>query len=158
MAVGIMSQPTGIRRVVRDIADLCELQLELLAVDGKEATRKSTKALAILMIATVFGLAAVTAATFALASSFHEIAKWPMSGSLLAAGGIAALLAGIFAALSLVQLKKAMSALDETRSEFAENLRWIKAAIITPETSPRAQVQQDSFAGRYTSASRDYVR
>ncbi len=153
-----MDQPTGIRRVVRDVADLCELQLELFAVDGKQATRRSVAALALLLIALVFGFAAITAAVFASAHWLHESAEWAMSTSLLAAGGIAASIGVLLAIVSWVFISKAMSALDETRSEFAENLRWIKAAVVAPETSPRAQVRKDSFSDRYASAGRDYVR
>ncbi len=34
-------------------------------------------------------------------------------------------------------LRKAISALDESRGELAENLRWIKAVIVHPDTSLR---------------------
>ncbi len=140
-----MNQPSGFRRVVRDIADLCELQVELLSVDGKVAAGRSAAAAAMAMIAAIFGLTAVAAAVFALASLLHEQAHWTVSSSLLAAAGIAAAIGVLFTLIGLAIWKKAISALDETRSEFAENLRWIKAAIVAPETSPRAQVNENSF-------------
>jgi len=143
-----MNQSSGFRRVVRDIADLCELQVELLAADGKVATRRSGIAAALLMIAAIFGLSAVVAIVLALASLLHEQAEWTVSSSLLASAGIAAVVGGLFALLGSVILKKAIAALDETRSEFAENLRWIKAAVVAPETSPRAQVDETSFRTR----------
>lgn len=153
-----MNQPSGFRRVVRDVADLCELQIELLAVDGKVATRRSGIAIALLLISAIFALAAITAAVIALAALLHENAHWTISSSLLAAAGIAAAAGILFTIIGLIVLRKALSALDETRSEFAENLRWIKAVVVAPETSPRAQVREDSFNGRYTSAGSDYVR
>ncbi len=143
-----MSQSTGFRRVVRDIADLCELQVELLTADGKVATRRSGTAVAILIVAAIFGLSACLATVFALASLLHEEAEWTVSSSLLASAGIAAIAGGCFAIVGFTILRKAISALDETRSEFAENLRWIKAAIVAPETSPRAQVDENSFRTR----------
>jgi Putative Actinobacterial Holin-X, holin superfamily III len=143
-----MNQPSGFRRVVRDIADLCELQLELLAVDGKVAARRSGAALALLVIAAIFGLSASVATVLALASLLYEQAEWTMSSSLLAAAGVAAVIGGLFTVLGTVILKKAKSALEETRGEFAENLRWIKAAVIAPESSPRAQVNESSFTTR----------
>jgi uncharacterized membrane protein YqjE len=149
-----MSQLTGIRRVIRDITDLGELQLELLAVDGKEAVRLGFSALVTALLAAVFGLAAVTGSVFAMAWLLHEKMEWSMSVSLLAASAIAAAIAAICGILGWTLLKKATSSLDETRSEFAENLRWIKAAIVSPETAPGYQRQAENFNGRYASAGR----
>jgi hypothetical protein len=140
-----MSQSSGFRRVVRDIADLCELQFELLAVDGKLAKRHSGIAAAILTFASILGLSAALTTVLALAAILHEHAEWTIGASLLASAGIAAFIGAIFAVVGSLFLKKAMAALDESRSEFAENLRWIRAAIVAPEDSPRAQVNERSF-------------
>ncbi len=130
-----MTQPSGFRRVARDIADLCELQAELIAVDGKAAARRSGMAAALLMIATVFGLSATTATVFALASLLHEQAQWTVSNSLLVAAAGAAVIGGLLVYAGSRVMKSAMTALDETRSELAENLRWIKEVVTTPEPS-----------------------
>jgi Putative Actinobacterial Holin-X, holin superfamily III len=154
LLVDIMSQPSGIRRVIRDIADLCELQFELLAVDGKEAVRLSFAAIAAIIFAAIFGLAAVSGSVLALAAAFHENFDWTISSSLLAATGIAAAIAAVSGILGWSLVKKATSSLDETRSEFAENLRWIKAAIVSPEDASHLQVHEEHFNGRYSSAGR----
>jgi glucan phosphoethanolaminetransferase (alkaline phosphatase superfamily) len=144
-----MNQPaTGIRRVVRDVADLCELQLELLAVDGKEATQRSAAAFGMVLVASVFGLSAVTVAVLALASALHENWEWTLSSSLLAAAGIAALGAIMFAILSFIFVKRAVSAFNETRSELAENMRWIKFAIVSSEYSGYENGKQKNFNSR----------
>ena len=83
-----MDQPSGFRRVVRDVADLCELQFELLAVDGKIAVHRSAIAAVTLLIGAIFGLSAVVAIVLALASLLHEQAGWTISSSLLAAAGL----------------------------------------------------------------------
>ena len=150
-----MNQPTGIRRVVRDVADIFDLQLELLAVDSKALARCGSAAIAMVLTALVFGLAGATAATFAVASSLHESAEWTISSSLAAAAGIAALIAGIFVILARHLFRKATFALNESRVEFAENLRWIKAAIISPEVLPTAKRQEESLNGRRSSAVRN---
>lgn len=150
-----MNEPTGIRRVVRDVADLFELQLELLAVDSKALARSGSAAIAMVLIALVFGLAAATSATFAVASALHSSAEWTISSSLAAAAGTAALIAGLFVIIAWQLLRKAMSALNESRSEFAENLRWIKSAIVSPEALPTAKRQEEVFNGRRTSAGHD---
>ncbi len=148
-----MHQPSGFRRVVRDVADLCELQFELLAVDGKIAVQRSATAAVTLLIGAIFGLSAVVAIVLALASFLHEQAEWTISSSLLAAAAIAAVLGGMLAIIGSVILKKAMSALDETRSEFAENLRWIKAAVVAPDASPQSKVSETSFRTRSVAGS-----
>jgi hypothetical protein len=139
-----MNQPSGFRRVVRNIADLCELQVQLLAVDGKVAAGRGGTAAVVLTIAAIFGFSAVVTSLLALASLLHEQAAWTVSSSLLAAAGVAAVIGGLFTLFGTIFYKKAMSAFDETRSEFAENLRWLKAAV-APETSPRAQANENSF-------------
>lgn len=144
-----MSQLAGIRRVFRDIADLCELQLELLAVDGKEAVRHSLTAVVMAVVAVVFGLAAAIGAVFAIAHAFHENLGWTMSGSLSAAVGIAAIIAAVCAAIGVSFLKKATSALDETRAEFTENLRWIKASIVAPDSVSGSHHNEENSNGRY---------
>jgi Ca2+/H+ antiporter len=144
-----MSQPAGIRRVFRDIADLCELQFELLAVDGKEALRYSITAIVMAVVAVVFGLSAVIGTVFAIATAFHENLGWTMSSSLFAAVGIAAIIAAVCAAIGVSFLKKATSALDETRAEFAENLRWIKASIVVPESVSKSLHNEENSNGRY---------
>lgn len=141
-----MTQPSGFRRVARDIADLCELQAELIAVDSKAAVRHSGIAAALLMTAAILGLSATTATVFAIASLLHEQALWTVSNSLLAAALGAAVISGLLIVIGSLVLKKAMATLDETRSELAENLRWIKEAIIAPESSQRAEVE--AMAGK----------
>ncbi len=153
-----MNQSSGFRRVVRDIADLCELQLELLAVDGRVATRQGFKAGLLLVVAAVFALSAVTVCLLAMASALHEQLGWTLSGSLLVASISAACVGAFLALIGLVVVRKAFNAMEETRSEFAENLRWIKAAVISPETSPRAQVNENSFTDPFASARATYSR
>lgn len=153
-----MHQPSGFRRVIRDIADLCELQIELLAADGKEATRRSGSAAVCVLIAAILGLATVALFLLGFAFLLHEQAGLAMSVSLFIVGGVAALCGVIGAAIGWTLVKQAIAALDETRSEFAENLRWIKAAVISPETSPRAQVNENSFNDRFASAGPTYPR
>ena len=101
-----MNQSSGFRRVVRDIADLCELQVELLAVDGKVATRRGGIAAAILTVATIFGLSAAVATVLAWAAVLHEQAEWTIGVSLLASAGIAAIIGGILAGFGFLFLKK----------------------------------------------------
>jgi presenilin-like A22 family membrane protease len=146
-----MNQPSGFRRVVRDVADLCELQVQLLAADGKVAAGHSGAAAVALTIAAILGTSAVVISLFALASLLHEQTEWTVSSSLLAAAGVAMVIGGMFTLLGTIFFKKAMSAFDETRSEFAENLRWLKAAV-SPETLPVAQVNEKSGRSSYSSA------
>jgi Putative Actinobacterial Holin-X, holin superfamily III len=137
------NQPTGFRRVVRDIADLCELQLELLAVDGKVAANRLGAAVALFAIAGCFAFSAVTVTVLSIASLLHEEANWTVSSSLLAAAGIAALVGGIVITIGLVVGKKALESLDQTRTEFAENLRWIKAAIVGQDSDSENPVDHE---------------
>tara|TARA_R110002049_G_scaffold305056_1_gene501029 strand:+ start:77014 stop:77475 length:462 start_codon:yes stop_codon:yes gene_type:complete len=147
-----MNNQTGFRRIIRDIADLCELQIELFAIDSQVATQRTKTAAVYLGIAFVFALATVSTVTLGLAAALYEMLGWSLTASIFGAAGCAAIIAVFLAVLAVFALQKAVSALEETRSELAENLRWIKAAVIAPETSARAQVREDSFSNRYANA------
>ena len=136
---------SGIGRIVRDVIDLCELQVQLLSVDSQEAKRKLTKA-------GIFGAIAITLSGSALTTLMvgggfllHDVLEWSTGASLLAvAGGVFAIVI-VFLLLALRAASTASAALAETKSEFAENLKWIKAVVVAPETSARNQIREESF-------------
>ncbi len=137
---------SGFRQVLRDIFDLAELQIQLLSVDSQEARRKATKALVFASLAISLSSAMSTVALFGVGYVLHEQLEWSVGTSMLAASGATVPVILIFAAVALRLIKAAAGAMQEVKSEFAENLRWIKATIISPGTSARNQLRRESFA------------
>lgn len=145
---------SGFRRVASDIVNLIELQGELLALDGKVASKRFGTAGALLVVAGVVVVGVLTVLMFACAQLLHEYAEWSLGWSLLLAAGIGAVIAGILAIVALSLMKSAAAALEESSSEFKENVKWVKSILLDPE-SLRNKVRPDprdadyyAFGGR----------
>ncbi|QDT11948.1 phage holin family protein [Planctomycetes bacterium K23_9] len=147
-----MENTSSFQRVARDVLDLCELQIQLLSVDSQAAKRKLTTSV-------ICGLAAVTVAGSALTTALvggglllGQMTPLSAGGGLLVASMI--VFAGVIALLliALSAIKSAASAMAETKSEFSENLRWLKATLISPATSPRNQMRSDDFRSSESAA------
>lgn len=123
---------SGMHRVLSDVADLAQLQLQLLAVDGREAGRRGIGAMLLLGVAGCLLIATVTVGLLGFGWVLHEMAGWPIGWSLLAMAAVACLITAAVLGLAYLSIKKAASALQETSAEFAENLSWIRAAMGTP--------------------------
>ncbi|WP_153556417.1 phage holin family protein [Roseimaritima sediminicola] len=144
-----MNNESGFKRVARDVSDLFELQMQLFAVDSQEAVRKVVKASVLLGIAAVIGLSVVTVLILAAGWGIHEVAEWPLSVSMLTSAVVFLLVAGILGWVGVTALKRALALLDEPKRELAENLRWIKATLLAPDTSPRNLLRRESFHSRF---------
>lgn len=140
-------EPTsGFRRVIRDCIDLAELQFQLLSVDSQEARRKGSAAVALGGVAIALGASMLTVLLIGFGFLLHEQTQLSTGVSLLIVCGITFVLIGVLGWFAYRFVRTAAAALAETKSEFAENLRWIKATILAPETSARNQLRSESFA------------
>jgi uncharacterized membrane protein YqjE len=136
---------SGFARVVSDIVDLCELQLQLLAVDSQEAKRRGVKAAICLAFAAIVTLTATITAIIGLGYVVHEQFNFSIGQSLLIVSAVAVHIAIIAGYLGAKLLGKANDSLSEVKSEFAENMRWIKGVVLKPSQSPRNQLRRETF-------------
>ena len=142
-----MSNPSEFRfrRVARDILDLGELQLQLLSIDSQEARQQAGRAVAWLTVALALGGSALTVVMVGAGFALADWAEWPVGLSLLAVAAIVfvfVLLLGYFAYRAL---RSATSSMQECKSEFVENVKWLKATLIAPGSSPRHQMRAEDF-------------
>ncbi|WP_197167751.1 phage holin family protein [Neorhodopirellula pilleata] len=147
---------SGFRQVIRGCCDLFELQLELLSVDSQEARRKAISALALGGSAATLGASMITVLMIALGFLLHEQADLTVGLSLLIVCAVTLVLIVTLAGIAFRLLRAASSALAETKSEFLENLRWIKATIISPDTSARNQLRSESYPDPVEANGRSY--
>lgn len=149
-----MQRSSSIQRVVSDIIDLCELQMQLLSVDSQAAKRKLVRAIACGVIAATLAGSALTVVMIGLGFALHELATLSIGVSLLIVGSatFAVVIALLVVGWSAVQ--SAASAMSETKSEFAENLRWLKATLVSPASSPRHQMRDETFPESFVPQSR----
>jgi len=136
---------TGFQQVLKNVFDLADLQMQLLSVDSQEARRKLSKALVLVSLAVPLSTAMFTVALFGTGHILHETLEWSIGASMLVASGVTALVVLILAVVALTLLRTAATAMQETKSEFLESLRWIKATIISPQTSARNELRRESF-------------
>ncbi|KAA1261336.1 hypothetical protein LF1_38830 [Rubripirellula obstinata] len=137
---------SGFRRVIRDCIDLAELQFQLFSIDSQEARRKASTAAALAGTAAALGASVLTVLLVGFGFLLHEQAELPVGVSLLIVCGVSLFLIAILVWSAIRLIRTATTAMAETKSELAENLRWIKATILTPETSARNRFRSDSFA------------
>lgn len=138
-------QQSSFQRVMSDIADLCELQWQLLSLDSQQAKKRAIKAIVFLLTAGVIAFCGFAVAAVALGYLIHEQMQWPHSASMALAGLVFLVTAGLSAWFGSRQIGKANEALGETKRELSENVRWIKSVLLSPETSPRNQLRREDF-------------
>ena len=140
-----MNHSSSIRRVTQDIVDLFELQLELFSVDAQVMQRKIVRAAIYGITALALGGSALTVVFLGGGVLLHELSGLSAGVSLLIIGGIVFVIVAILLYVALGAFKSATAAMSESKSEFSESLRWLKATLISPSTSPRNQLRAESF-------------
>jgi uncharacterized membrane protein YqjE len=140
-----MASQRGINRVVRDIVDLFELQYELWTVDSQEAKRNAMRAGGLLIAGSALLAAALATAMIGAGFLVNELAGWSVGTSLLSVAAATVVIVAGLLWWATTAIHTAAAAMSETKSEFVENLKWIKAVLISPETSPRNQIRAESF-------------
>ncbi|WP_404305401.1 phage holin family protein [Neorhodopirellula lusitana] len=140
-----MNKNSSFQRVLRDVVDLCELQMQLISVDSQDARRRATTAAIVTVIAVAIVGSALTTTMIGAGYLIHELADWSVGASLLTVAATTLAIAGMLLLYATKSLRRAAASLRETKSEFVENLKWIKSVLITPDDSPRNQLRTESF-------------
>ncbi len=141
-----MNPPSSFAKVARDVLDLCELQMQLLAVDSQAAKRELVRAIVCAFVAAVLVGTALTLLLAGVGVVLAEMTQLSVGGGLLVAGGVTMAIIAILLMVAWAAVKAASASMKETKSEFAENLRWLKATLVSPQTSARNQIRSESFS------------
>lgn len=136
---------SSVERVVEDIVDLCELQIELLSVDSQEARRELKFAAACAVAGMVLACSAMTVTIVGLAVVLAELTPISMGFAFIIVSAICFMVVAGLGWKAFMATKRASHAMRETKSEFVENLRWLKATILSPKTSARNLLRRNSF-------------
>ncbi|WP_044303196.1 phage holin family protein [Rhodopirellula sallentina] len=139
------SRPSSFRRVAQDVCELFELQMQLISVDSQEAKRKLTRSIVFAVTAAVLAGSALTVLMIAFGLLLGEFTELSDGGAMLVVCLLVFVVVAVLGWLALRAVQAASDAMAETKSEFAENLRWLKATLIAPESSPRNQFRRESF-------------
>ncbi|NND96121.1 MAG: phage holin family protein [Pirellulaceae bacterium] len=136
----------GFQRVMSDIADLCELQWQLLSVDGQEAKRRAVRAAIFIGIGGITALSGLMALMLAIGRVIHEQFDLSLGIAYLITAAVALVIAGLSMLIGAKLVGRANASLSESKQEFAENVRWIRSVLLKPSTSPRNQLRREDFA------------
>ncbi|GAA5505839.1 phage holin family protein [Novipirellula caenicola] len=137
---------SSFQRVTEDVLDLFELQMQLLSVDSQAAKRKLSQAVACGAVAIALAGSALTVLMVGGGFLLSEFTELTAGQSLLIVGVVFFLIVALLGWIALKAVGAAAAAMSESKSEFAENLRWLKATLVSPKTSPRNQIRRDSFS------------
>lgn len=140
-----MNHVSNFQRVIHDVIELAELQWQLFAVDSQSAKQKIGQAVAISAIAMTVSASALTVLIAGLGLLLYDFAGLPVSVSLIIAAVVVFAISGILLFVAFKHVKTAGQAIKESKSELAENMRWLKATLVSPYESPRNQIRSESF-------------
>jgi hypothetical protein len=140
-----MSAQSSISKVFRDILDLVELQVQLLSVDAQQAKRLCGRATTFGAVAAVLLLPVITTLLVGAGLLIAELTQLSPGSALLIVAACVGVVMGVLAVIAIKALQRAASSMDESKLELVENLKWLKATMLNPNTSPRNRVRSESF-------------
>ncbi|TWU16202.1 phage holin family protein [Allorhodopirellula heiligendammensis] len=148
---------SSFQRVIRDVLDLFELQMELISVDSQAAKRKLVQAAVCGSIALALAGSALTVAMVGAGVLLGESTQLTTGAAMLIVSLVFFAIVALLGWVALRAILAASAAMSETKSEFGENLRWLKATLISPQTSARNQFRRESFYDRTSVSYSDTV-
>ncbi|QDV40349.1 hypothetical protein Enr13x_01550 [Stieleria neptunia] len=141
-----MHRNSSFQKVIRDLIDLWELQWQLFSVDAQAAKRSLGRAIVCGLVATLLVGSGFTVVLFGLGFLLDEWTRLSTGMALLIVGAATLAIVSVLLLIAMGAAKSAAAAMDESKSEFSENLRWLKATLVAPESSPRNQFRRESFS------------
>jgi hypothetical protein len=133
-AVGVRE---GVGELLSDIVSLGELQAQLLMVDARESMQKARTPILLLVVGAVLGLGATPVLLIALAEGLMLLFELKPALAYLVSGLVGALVGGLLIWLAWRQSGDVIAVFLRSRTELAENIRWIKHALTRGRRPPR---------------------
>lgn len=115
--------------LVRDVAKLLDLQLQLAYVDLQDFFRRTRVTLVLITMCAVGLLASTPIFLMSLAEFVRRTWEMRMDVALLLVGGLAAILFSICLSLAFWRLSNASRVLGRSVTEMHENLKWLREIL-----------------------------
>ncbi|MCC9601748.1 phage holin family protein [Stieleria sp. JC731] len=138
-------QTSPMRAVIRDVIDLMELQWQLLSVDSQAARRKLTVAMVAGTAAVTLAGSALTVLLVGLGFLLRDLTALTAGASIVVVSVLAFITVGALLWYAAKAMVKASEAMNESKSEFVESLKWLKATLVSPSHSARNQIRAEDF-------------
>jgi hypothetical protein len=118
------------------LLDLIELQVELLKVDAREGFRSLAPPAILAGTGVVAAFGGIFVLLLAAAALLYEWAGWSATLSLFTAGVLGLLLAAGAVVLAWYLTRRALATFDRSRTEFQNNLVWLKSSLDESDSRP----------------------
>lgn len=115
--------------LAHDLITLAELQWELLQVDTARSFRRLLILLSIGFLAAAILLGCVPVALFALGYVLAEQLNLSMSAAMISSAGVGVVIGALFLLAAYLLSKQLTAGFDESKSEFAKNVQWLKSTL-----------------------------
>jgi len=112
-----------------DLIHLGELQLELLAVDARDASRAAYKPALLAFLATGFLIGSCPLGLLGLSWWLADVTELSVWASSLIVASVGLVVAGILFFLGYKGFKRSAALLNRSRAELHSNLEWIKKLL-----------------------------
>lgn len=128
---GVGSNLAGL---THDLMTLGELQCQLIGVDLREVLSKSIVPAMVIVGSILLGLGTMPVILLGIGWSLVNLAGFSIGVTFLIVSLIALILAASATWWGLTRLIHALGTLQRSQSELAENLRWVKRALLQQDT------------------------
>jgi len=112
-----------------DLIQLGELQLELLAVDARDASRAAYKPALLAFLATGFLIGSCPLGLLGLSWWLTDVTTLSLWASSLIIAAVGLVIAGVLFFLGYKGFKRSAALLNRSRAELHSNLEWIKKLL-----------------------------
>jgi Putative Actinobacterial Holin-X, holin superfamily III len=125
----------GVSEFVDDLASLAELQAKLVAVDLREAVRKSAGPIVLTIVGLTVVAASVLVALLGAGWLLATALKIHQGWAMLLTAGAATALGALLAATGALKLSHGFESFRRSRKQLSLNLAWIRRVLVTTSSA-----------------------
>ena len=120
---------TNLASLVRDIARLLDLQLQLLALDVKQFWSKARVGITVSLLAAIAILGALPVLLFGIAEMLQRMTGWSHEVCLLTLGMTFTIGGVCVLWLAVIRVGQAATSMKGSQEELAQNLKWVREVL-----------------------------
>ena len=120
---------TNVASLVRDIARLLDLQLQLLALDVKQFWSKARVGITVSLLAAMAILGALPVLLFGIAEMLQRMTSWTHETCLLTLG-MTFMTGGVCVLwFAVIRVGQAATSMKGSQEELTQNLKWVREVL-----------------------------
>ena len=120
---------TNIVSLVRDLARMVDLQLQLLALDVKQFWSSARTGLIVSLLAAIAILASLPVLLFGIAGVLEQVTGWSADVCRLALGAAMTLGGAGVMWIAITRVGNAAASFKRSQDELAQNLKWVREVL-----------------------------